>query len=86
MTLVNNNNNMHCNINNININEKTIYYYTMKNNETNFYEIKEYPSKTLNRFRTSVPINNTDYQYVNYFDNYSKAFEHVYKHQTDYLV
>lgn len=72
------------NTNNVNIDKKTIYYYTSKGNETSFFEIIEYPSKTLNRFRTSVPIMNSVYQYVNYFNNYSKAFEHIYKHQQEY--
>lgn len=57
---------------------KTLYYYSAKGNETCFYEIKKYPNNT---FRTSVSIDNSEYQFVNYFKDYVKALNHVYKHQ-----
>lgn len=61
---------------------KVVYYFCELGNETQFYEIKEYPHKTKKKYRTSFPLENSIYQYVTYFDNYSDAYNYVIKNQT----
>jgi len=61
---------------------KNIYYYNEKGNETSFYEINEYPNRTKNKFRISIPLDNSIYQYVTYFDHYYEAYNYLKKHHT----
>jgi len=61
---------------------KTIYYYFDKGNETCFYEIKEFIEHDKKyKYRTSVSLDNSEYQYVTYFDDLSQAISYVNKHQ-----
>ena len=61
---------------------KTIYYYFDKGNETCFYEIKESIEHDKKyKYRTSVSLDNSEYQYVTYFDDLSQAISYVNKHQ-----
>jgi hypothetical protein len=68
------------NVNNVN-NGNTIYYYSYDTDETSFFEIKEYKHKTINRFRTSISLNNSHFQYVTYFNTILEALNYVKKHQ-----
>jgi hypothetical protein len=65
----------------VNKNVKTVYYYSKKYNDTSFYEIKEFLNKNKNKFRTSVSLDNSTFQYVTHFDTISEALKYVSYHK-----
>lgn len=60
---------------------KTLYYSDTKGNETCFYEIKEMENKIRKKYRTSISLENSIYQYVTYFDEYIEALEYIKRHE-----
>jgi hypothetical protein len=65
----------------VNKNVNVVYYYSDKYNNTSFYEIKEYLNKTKKKFRTSVSLDNSIFQYVTHFDNIMEALNYVTYHR-----
>lgn len=60
---------------------KTIYYYSNDFDETCYYEIIEYPNNKKKRYRTSVSLDNSEYQYVTYFNDLFEAIIFTINHQ-----
>lgn len=65
----------------MNSDNNVVYYYSDRYDETSYYEIKEYINKTKNKYRTSVSLDNSAFQLVNHFDEFSDALQFVKKHQ-----
>ena len=66
---------------NNNDNNNLVYYHSTKFDETAFYEIIECSQAKSTKYRVSVSIQNSVYQYVTFFIKLDDALEYVNKHQ-----
>lgn len=62
---------------------KTIYYYAEDENQTGYYEIRKLidSNRCQKKYRTSISLKNSRYQFVSYFDELIEAQDFVDMHE-----